>query len=38
MTFLEFMAKLDRTIEKAERDAKESKEQLNNLKNRHGRK
>lgn len=36
MTFLEFMAKLDRTIDKAEREAKAAQERINNLK--HGRK
>lgn len=37
MTFLEFMAKLDRTIEKAEREAKEAKERLDSIKaKRHG--
>lgn len=35
MTFLEFMAKLDRTIEKAEREAKEAQERINKI--RHGR-
>lgn len=35
MTFLEFMAKLDRTIDKAEREAKAAQERLNNIK--HGR-
>jgi hypothetical protein len=38
MTFLEFMAKLNRTIEKAEREAKEAKERLETIKQRgHGR-
>lgn len=37
MTYLEFMAKLDRTIEKAEREAKEAKERLENIKYRYGR-
>jgi hypothetical protein len=38
MTFLEFMAKLNRTIEKAEREAKEAKERLEQIKQRgHGR-
>ena len=37
MTFLEFMAKLDRTIEKAEKEAKEAQERLNEIKQRHGR-
>lgn len=36
MTFLEFMAKLDRTIDKAEKEAKAAKERLNSIK--HGRK
>ena len=35
MTFLEFMAKLDRTIDKAEKETKAAKERLNSIK--HGR-
>ncbi len=37
MTYLEFMAKLDRTIDKAEREAKAAKERMENIKNRYGR-
>lgn len=38
MTFLEFMAKLDRTIEKAEQEAQATKERLESIKRlRHGR-
>ena len=36
MTFLEFMAKLDRTIKRAEQDAKAAKERIEAMK-RHGR-
>lgn len=39
MTFLEFMAKLDRLIEKYEKEAAAAKERANSIKNnRHGRK
>lgn len=38
MTFLEFMAKLDRTIERNEAEAKATQERINEIKNRrHGR-
>lgn len=33
MTFLEFMAKLDRTIERSEREAQEAQERINSIKN-----
>ena len=36
MTFLEFMAKLDRTIEKAEQETKAAKERLEQIKQRRG--
>ena len=34
MTFLEFMAKLDRMIEKAEKEAKVAQERLNEIKSK----
>lgn len=37
MTFLEFMAKLDRAIERAEQEAKAAKERIESIKQRHGR-
>lgn len=35
MTFLEFMAKLDRAIDKAEQEAKAAQERLNSIKRKH---
>lgn len=34
MTFLEFMAKLDRTIERAEKEQQQAQQRLNDLKHR----